>query len=239
MARRRSVLFKIQFNLKEKLEKEWWREGKEGRTNEWKGRTSRHAGLLKCELHVCVYEKCAHVRHSQWWAVETMTQVTVRRGPPPRLSVATDGYAMVFRRLRSPSLSDAHTDTLTHACTCTHILCPWWDTISTLQHSLFLCLPPAQTHTHSRQPPSPPPQVCVCACICVCAAIISNHVSVFSLAVCELPPPGRPICVVAAVMVMASKSSLLPAASPPMMSPFAHWGQTGTPFLLFWKTYFY
>lgn len=45
----------------------------------------------------------------------------------------------------------------------------------------------------------------------MCAAIISNHVSVFSLGVCELPPPGQPICVVVAVMVMASKLSLLPA----------------------------
>lgn len=113
-----------------------------------------------------------------------MTQVTVRRGPPPRLSVATDGYAMVFRRLRSPSLSDAHTDTLTHVCTCTHILCPWWDTISTLQHSLFLCLPPAQTHTNSRQPPSPPPQVCVYVCVFMCVQPSSLIMSVCSVLVC-------------------------------------------------------
>lgn len=157
---------------------------------------------------VCV---CESGCKSQWRAIGTVTRVTVRRGPPPWLPVATDGSTTVFRRLSSPSLSYAHTYK--------HILRPWWDTISTLPHSLFLCLPPTHSHTHtdthrhahSRHPPSLPPQVCVY----VCAAIISNHVSVLSLGVCELPPPGWPICAVVAVMVMASKLSLS-SLSPPL-----------------------
>ncbi len=139
-----------------------------------------------------------------------MTQVRVRRGPPPWLPVPADGFAVVFRRLSSPGLSEAHTQTFcTHGGTQLARYCTPCFFVS------LLC-----THTPEKPPP-PTPQVCVSVCMCVCvyAAIISNHISVFSLGVCELPPPGRPICVVVAVMVMASEMSVLPATFPPMM-PF-------------------
>lgn len=100
----------------------------------------------------------------------------------------------------------------------THFLRSWWDTISTPQKFTvfsFFCFPSA--HTHSRQLSSPPPQVFVCVYVYACVAIISNHVSVLSLGVCEPPPPGLPICVVVAVMVIAPKLSLLPD------SPFHSW----------------
>lgn len=160
-------------------------------------------------------------------AAGSAKQVTVRQGPLPRLALATDGYAVVFRRLRSPGLSVANTHTHRHA----HTLHPWWDTISTPPHSLFCCFP-SSARSHTLQTTTRPPLLpfrCVCMCVFVyvclsvqgwCAAIISNHVSVLSLGVCELPPPGRPICVAVAVITMASKLLLLPAASPPMMSSF-------------------
>lgn len=122
------------------------------------------------------------------------------------MALATDGYAAVFRRLSSPGLSDAHMHK--------HTFCTHGGTQLAHRHTpLFSVFHPVLTNT---QPPSL--LLFRCARGFACAAIISNHVSVFSLGLCELPPPGQPICVVVAVMVMASKLSLLPAASSPMMS---------------------
>lgn len=125
--------------------------------------------------------------------------------------MATDGYAVVVRRLGSPDMSHTHTRTrirthtfyhcggtqLAHS----HILFVW------LLSSLSISYKQTRTHTLLR-----------CVCVRVCTAIVSNHVSVLSRGVCQLPPPGWPICVVVAVMVMVCRLSLLPAALSPMSS---------------------
>lgn len=96
-------------------------------------------------LPVCSWER-ARVCQVQWWAVGTVTQVTVRRGPLPWLALATDGYAMVFRRLSSPSLSDAHMHI--------HTFCTHGGTQLAHHHILCFLFSLQCAHTHSRQPPS-------------------------------------------------------------------------------------
>lgn len=112
----------------------------------------------------------------------------------------------VLDALAQPSLSDAHKHT--------HTVCTHSGRQLANFHILCFFVSPSNTHTLDNHLLR-----CVCMCVCVCSAIISNHVSVFSLGVCELPPPGRSICVVLAVMVMASKLSILPAVLPPTTSP--------------------
>lgn len=107
-----------------------------------------------------------HVCQSLWRAVQTLTQVTLGWGPPPRLLVATDGYAMVFRCLSSHGLSDAHKHCKSAH---THIFCTHGGT--QLANFHILCFFVYLFHAHSHTPA--PPQVCVCVCVQPSSLIMS------------------------------------------------------------------
>lgn len=194
--------------------------GRKGRTKKNKWRVERQVSMASMSgLCVCVWESmhvCVNPNGERWgWWPRSESDEDHRNGN-------------LCQQMGTLWCLDALAHLVCRRHTRTHILHPWWDTISTLLHSLFLCLPSAHTHTHSRQPSSPTPQVCLSVSVCVCAAIISNHISVFSLGVCELPPPGRPICVVVAVMVIASW--ILSCLQPLLLwcRLFTRWGQTMT-----------
>lgn len=142
--------------------------------NKWLGGKNRRTDSL---MHQWVNFTLGCVCVSQWWALRTVTRVTVRQRSSPWLLMATDGNTVVFRYLSSMSLS----------CTHAHTQPPWWDTISTDPYLvLSLSFSPALTCS---------PDNYRCVYECVCAAILYNYVSVFSLGVCQLPPSDQPICV--------------------------------------------